>query len=194
MFCLHVASKKRSRIQSTKLRWSRQIQGRWKFVGDPAGYFRSWALLWTHWSMDETLQCQTGWSSLVQGRPVWQNQNMAELRVCWRFSFPFSTSCVTSGGFTYLEWKIHFRYWTSQLPKSFSVSWAFSPHHVSELIQRQINIIISITTSNKTLILNFAQMSIVSTDDIVSKPFTIMNILQEAVHVETRQEYSQILR
>lgn len=66
MFCLHVASKKRSRIQSTKLRWSRQIQGRWTFVGDPAGYFRSWALLWTHWSMDETLQCQTGWSSLYR--------------------------------------------------------------------------------------------------------------------------------
>lgn len=37
-------------------------------------------------------------------------------------------------------------------------------------------------------------MSIVSADDIVSKPFTIMNTLQEAVHVETRQEYSQILR
>ena len=49
-------------------------------------------------------------------------------------------------------------------------------------------------TSNKTSILNFAQMSIVSADDIVSKPFTIMNTLQEAVHVETRQEYSQILR
>ena len=37
-------------------------------------------------------------------------------------------------------------------------------------------------------------MSIVSVDDLVSRPITVMNTIQEAVHVETRVEYSQVLR
>lgn len=37
-------------------------------------------------------------------------------------------------------------------------------------------------------------MSIVSVDDLVSRPITVMNTIQEAVHVETRHEYSQALR
>ena len=38
------------------------------------------------------------------------------------------------------------------------------------------------------------QMSIVSVDDLVSRPITVMNTIQEAVHVETRMEYSHVLR
>lgn len=38
------------------------------------------------------------------------------------------------------------------------------------------------------------QMSIVSVDDLVSRPITVMNTIQEAVHVETRLEYSHVLR
>lgn len=37
-------------------------------------------------------------------------------------------------------------------------------------------------------------MSIVSVDDLVSRPITVMNTIQEAVHVETRLEYSHFLR
>ena len=37
-------------------------------------------------------------------------------------------------------------------------------------------------------------MSIVSVDDLVSRPITVMNTIQEAVHVETRLDYSQALR
>ena len=37
-------------------------------------------------------------------------------------------------------------------------------------------------------------MSIVSVDDLVSRPITVMNTIQEAVHVETRLEYSHVLR
>ena len=37
-------------------------------------------------------------------------------------------------------------------------------------------------------------MSIVSVDDLVSRPITVMNTIQEAVHVETRLEYSHLLR
>lgn len=37
-------------------------------------------------------------------------------------------------------------------------------------------------------------MSIMSVDDLVSRPITVMNTIQEAVHVETRLEYSHLLR
>lgn len=37
-------------------------------------------------------------------------------------------------------------------------------------------------------------MSIVSVDDLVSRPITVMNKIQEAVHVENRIDYSQALR
>lgn len=37
-------------------------------------------------------------------------------------------------------------------------------------------------------------MSIVSVDDLVSRPITVMNTIQEVVHVENRLEYSQALR
>ena len=37
-------------------------------------------------------------------------------------------------------------------------------------------------------------MSIVSVDDLVSRPIAVMNTIQEAVHVETRLEYSHVLR
>lgn len=41
---------------------------------------------------------------------------------------------------------------------------------------------------------NAKQMNIVSVDDLVSRPITVMNTIQEAVHVETRLDYSQALR
>ncbi|KAK2560252.1 Bifunctional heparan sulfate N-deacetylase/N-sulfotransferase 4 [Acropora cervicornis] len=38
------------------------------------------------------------------------------------------------------------------------------------------------------------QMSIISTDDLVSRPISAMNSIQGAIRIETRQDYSEVLR
>ena len=37
-------------------------------------------------------------------------------------------------------------------------------------------------------------MNIISVDDLVSRPITVMNTIQEAVRVESRFDYTQALR
>lgn len=41
---------------------------------------------------------------------------------------------------------------------------------------------------------NAKQMSIISTDDLVSRPISAMNSIQGAIRIETRQDYSEVLR
>lgn len=45
--------------------------------------------------------------------------------------------------------------------------------------------------TNKTVLF---QMNIISVDDLVSRPITVMNTIQEAVRVESRFDYTQALR
>ena len=45
--------------------------------------------------------------------------------------------------------------------------------------------------NNKTVLF---QMNIISVDDLVSRPITVMNTIQEAVRVESRFDYTQALR
>ena len=48
-----------------------------------------------------------------------------------------------------------------------------------------------VVNNNKTVLF---QMNIISVDDLVSRPITVMNTIQEAVRVESRFDYTQALR
>ena len=48
-----------------------------------------------------------------------------------------------------------------------------------------------VVNNNQTVLF---QMNIISVDDLVSRPITVMNTIQEAVRVESRFDYTQALR
>lgn len=62
------------------------------------------------------------------------------------------------------------------------------------MVSRNQNLVILGDSEKLTSQIVLPQMSIVSVDDLVSRPITVMNTIQEAVHVETRVEYSHLLR
>ena len=62
------------------------------------------------------------------------------------------------------------------------------------MVKRNQNLVILSVSERLTSPIVLSQMSIVSVDDLVSRPITVMNTIQEVVHVENHVEYSRILR